>query len=130
MPPLGSTRASPALAEGGRDRLHRALGVLSQLTGAVVPLNPPMPISTFKARYGAVLRQADHDGLALISQGSKRYVIVGEQHMAALSGNEPGTRSVADICMALPRPSRAVDLSPAQMTGMQADIAVPSRRHG
>lgn len=88
----------------------------------------PMPISIFKAKYGAVLRQADDDGVALISQNGKRYVIVSEDHMVTLSDNERSMRSVADVCRSLPRPRRAVEMTTAQMTGAGNDIQVPTRR--
>lgn len=129
MPTHFSARADEAPAEGERDPLSRALRVLSHLTGSLVPRNTPMPISTFKAQYSAVLKQADHDGVALISQGSKRYVIVSEQHMVVLSSSERATRTVADVCMSLPRPRRAVDLSPSQMSGARGDIDMPARRY-
>jgi hypothetical protein len=129
MPSHFSARTGEALAEGERDPLGRALQVLSHLIGSAVPRNTPMPISIFKAQYGSVLKQADHDGVALISQGSKRYVIVSEEHMVALSSNERTTRTVADVCMSLPRPHRAVDLSSSQMSGARGDIDVPARRY-
>jgi len=117
------------LTEGERDPLDRALRVLSHLIGSVMPRNTtPMPISTFKAKYNSVLKQADHDGVALISQGSKRYVIVSEEHMAVLSANERATRTVADVCLSLPHPRRAVDLSASQMSGASSDVDLPARR--
>ncbi|XJC75157.1 hypothetical protein ACHFCA_33695 [Delftia tsuruhatensis] len=89
MPSHFSARTDAALPEGERDPLNRALRDLSHQVGSAMPRNTtPMPISVFKAQYGAVLKQADHDGVALISQGRKRYVIVSEEHMVALSANE------------------------------------------
>lgn len=130
MPSHLSAHGSDALAEAERDPLNRALRVLSHLIGSVVPRNTtPMPISIFKAQYGSVLKQADHDGVALISQGSRRYVIVSEERMVVLSNSERATRTVADLCKALPRPSRTVDLSAAQMAGARGDVDVPSRRN-
>lgn len=129
MPSHFPARAGEAVAEVERDPLSRALRVLSHLIGSVVPLNTPMPISIFKAQYSSVLKQADHDGVALISQGSKRYVIVSEEHMVALCSNERATRTVADVCRSLPRPRQAVDLSSSRMSGARADIDVPARRY-
>lgn len=112
-----------------RDPLNRALQVLSHLIGSVMPRDEkPMPISIFKAKYGTILKNADDDGVALISQNGKRYVIVSEDHMVALSSNERPMRTVADICRSLPRPRRAVEMSAAQMTGASGDIQVPTRR--
>ena len=129
MPTHFSARADSALAEGDRDPLNRALRVLSHLIGSVVPHDPkPMPISIFKAKYGKVLKQADDDGVALISQGGKRYVIVSEEHMVTLSNKEGGSRTVADICLSLPRPRRGLDLSASQMAGASGDVDVPIRR--
>src|SRR2546427_7012817 len=80
MPSHFSARTDAALPEGERDPLNRALRDLSHQVGSAMPRNTtPMPISVFKAQYGAVLKQADHDGVALISQGRKRYVIVSEE---------------------------------------------------
>lgn len=129
MPSHFSARADVSLAEAERDPLNRALRVLTHLIGSVMPRNTtPMPISTFKAKYSSVLKQADHDGVALISQGSKRYVIVSEDHMIVLSGNERSTRTVADVCLSLPRPRQVVDLSASQMSGVRGDVEVPARR--
>jgi hypothetical protein len=122
-------RVEAALPDGERDPLNRALRVLTQMIGSVMPRNTtPMPISIFKAKYGSVLKQADHDGVALISQGSKRYVIVSADHIVVLSGNERPTRTVADICLSLPRPHRTIDLSASQMSGASGDVDVPARR--
>lgn len=118
-----------ANVERERDPLNRALQILSHLIGSVMPRNEtPMPISIFKAKYGTVLKQADDDGVALISQNGKRYVIVSEDHMVTLSSNERPMRSVADICRSLPRPRQAVEMTTAQMTGASGDIQVPTRR--
>lgn len=112
-----------------RDPLNRALQILSHLIGSVMPRDEkPMPISIFKAKYSTVLKHADDDGVALISQNGKRYVIVSEEHMVALSSNERPMRTVADICRSLPRPRRAVEMTTAQMTGASGDIQVPARR--
>lgn len=119
-------RESVAVAE--RDPLKQALQTLSRLIGSVMPSQRPTPISAFKARYGLVLKRADLDGVALISQGQKRYVIVSEDHMLTLSQGDRSARTVADVCRALPRPRSAVDLSAAQMSGAQGDIDVPARR--
>lgn len=95
MPSHFSAHNDAALTEGERDPLNRALRDLSHQVGSAMPRNTtPMPISVFKAQYGAVLKQADHDGVALISQGRKRYVIVSEEHMVALSANERAPRTV------------------------------------
>ena len=127
MPSHFSARADAVSAEGERDPLNRALRVLTHLIGSAMPRNTtPMPISTFKAKYGSVLKQADHDGVALISQGSKRYVIVSEDHMIVLLKNERSTRTVADVCLSLPRPRRTVDLSASQMSGASGDVIVPT----
>lgn len=129
MPSHFSARTDAALPEGERDPLNRALRDLSHQVGSAMPRNTtPMPISVFKAQYGAVLKQADHDGVALISQGRKRYVIVSEEHMVALSAKERAPRTVADVCRSLPLPRQAVDLSAAQMSGARGDIDVPARR--
>lgn len=114
--------------EQERDPLNRALQILSRLIGSVMPRDEkPMPISIFKAKYGAVLKRADDDGVALISQNGKRYVIVSEEHMVTLSSNERPVRSVADVCRSLPRPRRAAEMTPAQMAGASGDIQVPTR---
>ena len=124
-----SARAAATQAEGELDPLNRALRIVSHVIGSVMPHNTtPMPISIFKARYPSILKQADHEGVALISQGSKRYVIVSEECMVALSSNERATRTVADVCMSLPHPRRAVDLSASQMSGASGDVEVPAKR--
>ena len=62
MPSHFSARTDAALPEGERDPLNRALRDLSHQVGSAMPRNTtPMPISVFKAQYGAVLKQADHD---------------------------------------------------------------------
>jgi hypothetical protein len=123
---------SPATAnvERERDPLIQALQILSHLIGSVMPRadEEPMPISRFKAKYSTILKQADVDGIALISQNGKRYVIVGEDHMVTLTSNERTMRSVADICRSLPRPRQAVEMTTAQMTGAGSDIQVPAKR--
>lgn len=129
MPFHHAARADAALAESERDPLNRALRVLTHLIGSVMPRNAtPMPISIFKAKYSSVLKQADDDGVALISQSGKRYVIVSEDHMITLSSNERSTRTVADVCLSLPRPRRTVDISASQMSGARGDVDVPARR--
>lgn len=124
-----SARVDSALVEGDRDPLNRALRILGHLIGSVMPRDPkPMPISIFKAKYGDVLKHADDDGVALISQSGKRYVIVSEDHMITISNNDRASRTVTDICLSLPRPHRAVDMSALQMTGASGDVDVPARR--
>ena len=96
MPSHFSARTDAALPEGERDPLNRALRDLSHQVGSAMPRNTtPMPISVFKAQYGAVLKQADHDGVALISQGRKRYVIVSEEHMVCLLYTSPSPRDLS-----------------------------------
>ncbi|MCV2367664.1 hypothetical protein [Roseateles oligotrophus] len=51
--------------------------------------------------------------------------IVSEDQMARLLSSE----TAADVCMSLPHPSQAVDLTEAQMLGVQGDIDVPTRRY-
>lgn len=127
--PSNFSRSGAVLAEGERDPLNRALRVLTHLIGSVMPRNStPMPISIFKEKYSAVLKDADHDGVALISQGGKRYVIVSEDHMVTIASNERATRTVADICLSLPRPRRVVEMSASQMAGANDNVDVPAKR--
>lgn len=118
----------PTLSTGKRDRLAQALQVLAHLVGAVIPSGRPTPISLFKASYSSVLKQADEDGVALISQGTKRYVIVSEERIIALSETDRKERTVADLLDSLPRPGRRMDPQGVHVPGAANDIALPALR--
>ena len=109
------------------DPLNRALHILNQLIGSVLPrAEKPMPISIFKGKYSTLLKHVDDDGVALISHNGKRYVIVAEAHLITLTSSEHPARSVADICRSLPHPSRKVALTNAQLTGASIEFPLPT----
>jgi hypothetical protein len=123
-----ATLMVPSLSSGKRDPLAQALQILARMVGIVIPSVRPTPISLFKASYTSVLKQADENGVALISQGAKRYVIVSEDRIIALSVTDRRERTVADLVESLPRPTRRIDPERVHVPGAVNDIALPALR--
>lgn len=66
---------------------HAVSSLAQRLGTALAP--KPTPIATFKERSGDILKEADSGTVQVITQGSKRYVLLSEvQLLAIMEGPE------------------------------------------
>ena len=108
--------------------LH-AINSLAQRLGAVLAPKPT-PISIFKARYSGILKEADHGTVQMISQGSKRYVLLTESQLVAImdAGVGSKSRSLADTLASLTPPKERLDSSLVTLAGSAHDpFSLPDR---
>ena len=114
-------------AQGGAF-LH-AINTLVQRLGAV-RAPKPTPISIFKAKYSGILKEADHGTVQMISQGSKRYVLLTESQLVEImdAGVGSKSRSLADTLASLTPPKERLDASLVMLAGSTHDpVSLPDR---
>jgi hypothetical protein len=85
------------------DLFSNAVTTLASTFRGVVDL-APTPISLFKARYPNYLDKANRNEVQVISQGSKRYVLLSEEQVIALAEREGEQRSLGDIVRGIETP--------------------------
>ena len=90
----------------------------------------PTPISIFKAKYSGILKDADHGTVQMISQGSKRYVLLTENQLVEImdAGVSSKSRSLADTLASLTPPKERLDSSLVMLAGSSHDpFSLPNR---
>lgn len=99
-----------------------AINSLVQRLGAV-RATKPTPISIFKAKYSGILKEADLGTVQMISQGSKRYVLLTESQLVEImdAGLGSRTRSLADTLASLTPPKGRLDAGLVMLAGSGHD---------
>lgn len=104
--------AAHSLAEDFASRFQGALEKLVSFVGAKEVDQAEITITEFKAKYASVLNRTDRGSLQVIKRNSRRYVILDEDQVLALTQNAHSTPSAGALLADLPLPS-AGDSAPS-----------------
>lgn len=122
-----AVQRSEEQAQGGAF-LHAINSLVHRLGAVLAP--KPTPISIFKAKYSGILKEADHGTVQMISQGSKRYVLLTESQLVEImdAGVGSKTRSLAETLASLTPPKGRLDASLVMLSGTGHDpFSLPDR---
>lgn len=97
--------AAHALAEDVASTFQGALDKLASFVGAKEVGRQEMTISEFKAKYASVLNRTDSGSLQVIKRNSRRYVILDEAQIMALTENTHSSLSAGALLADLRLPS-------------------------
>lgn len=94
-----------ALAEDFASTFQGALEKLVSFVGAKEVDQGEITITEFKAKYASVLNRTDRGSLQVIKRNSRRYVILDEDQVLALTQNAHTTPLAGALLADLPLPS-------------------------
>jgi len=107
------------------DQFLNAVTSLSDAFKAAVDLSPT-PISRFRARYPVFLERANKGEAQVISQGSKRYLLLSEEQVISLAERGIKPRNLGDILRGVETPSVPIAVKSMLSTGARvAQFSLP-----